>query len=63
MEIDRRNLIKLGLVSSLGILPSGCKHRLSSELPVAKGISIDIHNHIFNARDIPIQGFLSLIHI
>ena len=59
---SRRYFLKAS-VASITLLASGCakpKHQPVSGLP---DITIDIHTHIFNGRDIPATGFIKQVFL
>jgi predicted TIM-barrel fold metal-dependent hydrolase len=58
---DRRNFLRLTLLTAAQTSLTGCAQSPPPPGPASTGAGIDAHCHIFNARDLPIPGFV--VHV
>lgn len=58
---SRRSVMRSSAGAALALALPGCGVTTSFFQPKAPTAAIDIHNHIFNGRDVPVAGFLQQV--
>lgn len=59
--LTRRAALKSSVVVTMFATMSGCQRLVEFFEPTAPNATIDIHAHIFNGRDLPVNGFFTQV--